>query len=66
MPVARLSEDMRWLVVFKRVYQGLKYKQIVQHLSAGPAQITVKQIRRVLCQYASSGEVMPRLRRRLP
>ena len=59
MPVARLSEDMRWLVVFKRVYQGLKYKQIVQHLSAGPAQITVKQIRRVLCQYASSGEVMP-------
>ena len=21
MPVARLSEDMRWLVVFKRVYQ---------------------------------------------
>ena len=24
MPVARLSEDMRWLVVFKRVYQGAR------------------------------------------
>ena len=59
MPVARLSEDMRWLVVFKRVYQGLKYRQIIQHLSAGPAQITVEQIRRVLRQYASSGKVVP-------
>jgi len=62
MAAPQLSEDIRWLIVFKHVYQGLRHNEIIKHLSAGPVQITRRQISRALALYASSGEVMPKRR----
>ena len=59
MAAPQLSEDIRWLIVFKHVYQGLSHNDIIKHLSAGPVQITRRQISRALALYASSGDVMP-------
>ena len=57
------AEEVRWLIVFKRVYQGLSYRKIKRHLSAGTIVVTDKKIGLTVARYKASGEVMP-LRRR--
>ena len=39
MSAPKLSEDIRWHIVFKRIYQGM-HNEIIKHLSAGPVRAT--------------------------
>jgi len=56
----RLSEDMAWLVVFKRVYQNKSEKTVIEHLSSGPFKVTREQIRHVVRKFHKTGHVLSR------